>query len=161
MGSKTRRARGFPNQAIVDQIRAYLLERFSAPPHDAEEAVRYANMVLDRQISKASGLLSYNALLLGSFSLITHGGSNLTIQASFGSLAALVSAGILLILMWMHWGDVAEFQTPEKDLESAMRTIKWRTCLISLALLISGTATMFAMFAVAPSIAPYLRHLCT
>src|SRR5437667_9999889 len=80
-----RRAYGFPNQKLANKLEDYLKDRFAISPSPGlENAVQYANGVLDRQISKAAGLLSYNALLLGSFNLITRGGNVLTGPANFG-----------------------------------------------------------------------------
>jgi hypothetical protein len=120
-----------------------------------EEGVQCVYRILDRQISKASGLLSYNALLLGSFNLITRGGAKLTRPANIGRALALTSALVLLWIMLVHLGKPAEFSDAEADFKAATETILGRTRIVSSSVVLSAIAITMALVGVPYEIQPH------
>jgi len=91
---------------------ALMLKRF--PPPATEQAVGYIERVTDRQVSKAKGLLVFDAVL---FVILGVAGPNTSMSswAIFGSLALFVSSLSLLLLMYASWGATENYADAESD----------------------------------------------
>lgn len=113
----------------------------------SEKAPEYVYRALDRQINKARGLLTYNALLFASFNLVTRSSTDKStlILASAGGMLALLSCLPLLLLMVVDWGKPDKYKDAESDFKSALQTVSRRTRSVKLSLLLSSIATLAAL----------------
>jgi hypothetical protein len=124
--------------------REAIKERFTDP----EKGVEYVYRILDRQINKARGLLTYNALLFATFRLFASDTNPSAISSSWikcGAGAALFSCCVLLTLLWVWWGSSDDYRTAANDLIAALDRTMRRTQLISLALALSAISTLIAL----------------
>lgn len=110
----------------------------------SEDVIVYVYRFLDRQISKSTGLLSYNGLLLATLNLIS--GQPVMWPASVfitaGRISALLAALLVLPLLFVKWGKVEEYASVENDLISVVTTLAWRTRLVTTAILLSLATTI-------------------
>ncbi len=88
-----------------------------------EGAVTYIDRVIDRQLNKARGLLSFNSILLAALnfehSCVPH-------WPEWASILALVSSVPLLLLMLVVWGQPSRFATAADDLKATVTLSCWR-----------------------------------
>src|ERR1700694_300365 len=113
----------------------------------SEDAVTFVYRILDRQISKSTGLLSYNGLLLATLNLTAGHLSSPTYAITFGRIAAIVAATSVLPLLWVHWGKNSDYESADADLEGVLKTLQWRTWCVTIAICCSGFATVFTALA--------------
>jgi hypothetical protein len=138
---------GFPIKTadFIEKLKA----RFPNDPtkkHDLEEGVAFLYRSLDRQISKGTGLLSYNGLLLATLNIIS-ASSNHPTAITLGRGTALLAALLVLPLLWVHWGKAVDYASAEADLKSTVSTLRWRTWLNSCSIILSGATTFLAAYA--------------
>lgn len=114
-----------------------LLKRFSG---DNEQAFSYINNVLDRQIAKASGLLTFNSILVATTTLSKNPEQFITLTA--GSLA-LFSCIPLLLLMYVFWGGSDKYSEAQADFEDTCETCYRRSYALTISLIASFLATVF------------------
>ena len=118
----------------------------------SEKASEYLYRVLDRQINKARGLLTYNGLLLASFNFVTRTQANpppskpVLVVAGAGGALALLSCLPLLVLMVVKWGDPAWYKDAESDCKATLQTVWQRTGWVRLSLGLSLVATLAALW---------------
>ena len=124
-----------------------------ASPPGEERGVDYLNRVLDRQINKARGLLTYNALLLTAINTWprpnTGSGEPWPYAEAVVWQRRLVvfSCVLLLILFRMGWGRSSEeYSSPAKDFAATFNTLVNRTHWLSIALYSSLFATGIMFF---------------
>ncbi len=114
---------------------------------DRERAVDYQYRILDRQINKAIGTLTYNALLFAALSAWKNDGPP-TLPLMIGSVVALVACLPLLYLFRVSWGPAAEFADAYEDFCAACATTFERSILLTMSLLLSAVATGIAIWQV-------------
>lgn len=116
--------RFFPLGApIREKYRQPYREHFWNRYTDKELAIDFIYRVLDRQINKALGLLTYNALLFGALSFRV----NQSRTAYSGRIIALGSCFPLLALIWVNWGSAKRFADAYSHFTSTFTTVVWRT----------------------------------
>lgn len=113
-----------------------------------ETAVAYVERVSDRQINKARGLLSYNALLVAIFEL----SESQDLIKHIGSLSALSSALLLLILMYVVWGACDQYRSASEDFKRGCEILYRRAWILTLSLIASIAATVLAVVPTALSL---------
>lgn len=111
---------------------------------DAELAFAYVNKVIDRQISKAGGLLAFNSIVFAGLQIAGVSSGPAKLSAVLSLLAALM----LLLLMRVKWGSPASFQTADDDLSYSLNMCFNRAMAISWSLLLSVGATAAAIWVV-------------
>ncbi len=122
-----------------------LLKRF--PPPSTEQAVGYIERVTDRQVSKAKGLLIFNAVL---FVILGFAGAKASMSswATFGSLAVVVSSLSLLFLMYGAWGATENYADAESDFRRSCKNFYRGAYLLTISIVTTtiglgvGTLTM-------------------
>ena len=127
-----------------EDFKRRLLTRFK---NDPEEAVKYLIATLDRQINKAGGLLSFNALLFAAFNLVTERTSHPSIPVEIGRITTLVVPIPILLLLWVRWGAAVEHTTADGDIASLVSTLRWRTWCVKFAVLGSIANAGLALWA--------------
>jgi len=115
-----------------DEFKTTLQARFKADP---EEAVKYLIGTLDRQINKAGGLLSFNALLFAAFTLVTERTARPSLPIEIGRITTLLVPVPTLLLLWVRWGTAAEHESAATDVASLVSTLRWRTWLVKFAVI--------------------------
>jgi hypothetical protein len=114
---------------------------------DYESAASYATEILDRQINKANGLLTYNGLLLTAFTVLwTQAASQRA--ALLGSLCALAASAPLVGLFHVSWGKPGDFSSHQNEFETVWLTVFRRTYWITTSVWLSLLATAFAVWVV-------------
>ncbi|OYT99284.1 MAG: hypothetical protein CFE40_05300 [Burkholderiales bacterium PBB1] len=123
-----------------------ILGRFSG---NAELAFDYVNRVIDRQISKASGLLAFNSIVFAGLQIANVS----TFAAKLSAVLSLLAALFLLLLMHVKWGSPDTFQTAEDDLNYSLNVCFNRAMVISWSLALSIGATAAAIWVVLNKVA--------
>jgi|SRR5215472_3021711 len=126
-----------------DDLKKALDNRFK---NDREEAVKYLVSMLDRQINKAGGLLSFNALLFAAFNLVTERTSHPSIPVELGRITTLLVPVPTLLLLWVRWGEASQHETADGDIKSLISTLRWRTWCVQFAVLGSIANAAFALW---------------
>lgn len=124
-------------QAFKDAI----LKRYGG---QAEPAFAYVNQVIDRQISKASGLLAFNSIVFAGLQVANVS----TFAAKLSAVLSLLAALLLLLLMHVKWGSPDTFHTAENDLNYSLNVCFNRATVISWSLALSVGATAAAIWVV-------------
>jgi hypothetical protein len=132
-----------------DDFEASIIERHGWDEKGGvERAVDYVYKIADRQINKARGLLTYNALLFAAFRSIRPAIGPVPRAITIGALSALASCLPLLFLMYVAWGTRSNWRTSKNDFHAVCQLIYQRSYLVTVALLISAVATMVAVYEV-------------
>ena len=131
-----------------------LIGRFSDggdPKRLTEKGVDYIHRALDRQINKARGLLTYNALLVAAINTVviarTPRGAIpvFTVWSNLGRILALASCIPLLVLFYMNWGAVNDFSTADADFKGTYKTLRQRTYFLTLSIYATLFSTLIAL----------------
>jgi hypothetical protein len=118
---------------------------------DWEKACDYAIRIIDRQINKARGVLTYNGLL---FTALTFAGSRLAQESKsttlplLGASLALLACIPLLSLMVVRWASVDEFANAQADFQRMSRQARHRTYVLTMCLYVSVFTTVLAFFSI-------------
>lgn len=107
-------------------------------------AFEYMERVLDRQISKASGLLSYNSILVAALSF----GGFPHWLGKISAAIALFSCLPLLLMLYVSWHEAEVYQQAKSDFQSSCVTCYWRSYLLTISLLLSTIATILIFLAI-------------
>lgn len=117
-------------------------------PMMGDAAVAYVDRIIDRQLTKARGILAFDGLILAFLGLISHGVGTLDVVAHhqvpvlllMGLLA--ISSGICLFQFRARWGYVADFATFSREMAAtlalARRRSVWIERTVRLSLLVLG-----------------------
>jgi hypothetical protein len=137
------------NRFDRDDFEASIIERHAWDEKGGmDRAVDYAYKLVDRQINKARGLLTYNALLFAAFRAIRPATGPVSRAITFGALSALISCFPLLLMMYVAWGTRSNWKTSKNDFNAVCSVIYRRSYLLTTALVISGIATAIAVLEV-------------
>jgi hypothetical protein len=127
-----------------------LLERFDRRPVESregspskgvyEQASSYLDKVIDRQLNRARGLLTFNSILLALVNnemsvVASHMGTRLIL-----STLLLLSCMLLLGIMFVHWAHADDLQDIAKDLDGSFNICARRTRLVTILTLLSFIA---------------------
>lgn len=134
---------------FIEEIR----ERFTAHDPDAEAAVAYLNNITDRIITKAVGLLQYNAVVLAITYVISYSYANKNTQLERILLSASISCSMLstvcvILILFTHWRKC--YQKPWEDVAESARLCMGRSIGITIGL-------TFGYFSVLCDMAFYLH----
>ena len=121
-----------------EAFETHLLNRFS----NREHAVDYIARILDRQISKANGLLAFDGLLFAALSIIRPESGPVPVSIRIGSAFALLASISLLLLFVVQFGGVGNYRDAEADFRAACKIIYSRTNTIALSVLCSLVASI-------------------
>ncbi len=124
-----------------EAFKAAILSRYKG---DAELAFSYVNQVIDRQISKASGLLAFNSIVFAGLQVA----DTSTFAGKLSAVLSLLAALLLLLLMHVKWGSPESFQTAEDDLDYSLHMCFNRAMAISWSLALSVGATAATIWVV-------------
>jgi hypothetical protein len=123
-----------------DSFERHLFSRFPC----SEDAVEYADRMIDRQINKANGLLAFNAILFTALTLKPN--SAQPTLTTIGSVAALIATIPLLLLLIVKFGSINEYKCPQDDFKASCRTFYIRTYAIAISVLCSLVATLVSLW---------------
>lgn len=126
-------------QADRERWEATLEQRFG----HKEDAVTYMQKVLDRQINKARGLLTFNSILVAAL-----GSQDLPIACleKWAAISALLSCLPLLALMRVKWPtDPTEVKDAHSDLKSHCSDSYGKSFILTVSLVLSGFATVLIL----------------
>lgn len=124
--------------------RAFEEQILSRCQNNPEGAVAYIDRVIDRQLNKAGGLLTFNSVLIAALNLLGDG----AFLTNVGSLTAIVSCLPLLFMMYVIWAPAGQYATAEKDFRRGCKLSYYRARLLSLSLAASLVATTIALIIV-------------
>jgi hypothetical protein len=140
-----------------------LTERFKVKPSPTdenqrradEERTEYLYRVLDRQINKARGLLTYDALLFTALNFFSRA-SALTSDPRIcgvsgvlvGRILALGACAMLLLLLKISWGGAENYSSAEADFTGTLTTVWRRTYWVTVSLYVSIVATALAIWVI-------------
>lgn len=116
--------------------------------------VDYLHRILDRQINKARGLLTYNALLFASMNAMIIAGSPrgtvpvVTPLGRLGLFLALTSCIPLLFIFYLSWGTASALESDASDFSVTLLTLRRRTYLLTLSIYATLIATVIALYLV-------------
>ncbi len=71
-------------------------------------AIAFADRVIDRQLNKARGILTFNAILLAAWRFSEH-------PPLWFTLFPLTSCVLMLRVCWVHWGDASTYASLEQE----------------------------------------------
>ena len=113
--------------------------RFSSAP---ETAVTYLDRIIDRQLNKARGLLSFNSILIAALNIERSAGHTTAhpCPTDIASIAALVSCMPLLVMMYVVWGPLTTYEDPGAEIDRAVKLCCKRAYMLTASLLASGVA---------------------
>lgn len=138
--------------AIEEHIRALETSKI-ADSSSQRFSFLYENLcILD---SKASSLLTFNAVGLAALAIwlesIPRNFFHLTLDLAF--LLFLISCGFCLKIVWIYWASTADLRDPNvlssnllRLRESRTMTYRWAWLLSTLAVAVTGLATIFHTF---------------
>ena len=128
----------------LDRHREALTGRFNGPadvpPRDVDSdpgfgdsAVAYVDRIVDRQVNKVRGILSFDGLMLTFLGLISRSGTRIDITARH-PFSVLVLMGMLIAASGMclfqfraRWGDIADFKTFSGEIASTLNVARRRS----------------------------------
>jgi hypothetical protein len=120
-----------------------------------EQKTDYVYKILDRQINKARGLLTYNALLFTALSLVSRGPASTPdpkicgVSAVFlGRVLALGACTVLLWLLKMSWGKADNYASADADFNGTLETVWMRTYWVTVSLYVSMLATALTIWVI-------------
>lgn len=117
-----------------------------------EKAFSYVNKVLDREINKSIGLLTFNGILFAALSLA----ENKTTLINWAKVLVLFSCVPLLRVMFVVWGRPSDSSSDQKDFDATFKMVWWRSGFILISLVLSFLATLCCLGAFA---LPLIRSL--
>ncbi|MFM0670227.1 hypothetical protein [Paraburkholderia sediminicola] len=130
----------FQNNGVVDSDA-------DATKRAWEYAFQYLDRVVDRQISKASGLLTFNSILL----VVLYGQDALFKCREPWRIVLttllIVSCFIMLDMLYVNWSDPSNFESAKKDFEGSLDICSSRTRHLFLSLVLSSLAVLIMLFA--------------
>lgn len=130
------------NEERLRQFTVIAFERFKDNP---EGAVSFIGNVIDRQIAKASGLLSFNSLLFAGLQVSSASKGWLTITAL---LLTLIACLPLLALLFVDWRKPDSYRSPQEDFQFITRLAMMRSRLLAASLGLSIIGTVISMLIV-------------
>ena len=105
-----------------------------------KDAFEYVDKVIDRQINKAVGLLTANAVLFTCFTL--NSGDRLTKPAS---ILTLISSLLLLYLLYVVWSESDSYENYEADFKRACQILYKRSYVLSFSIMTSIFSLLLAL----------------
>jgi hypothetical protein len=144
---------GAPPQAtLATSVRKrFRLDEASTAPADKvaayEKAVVYLDRIIDRQIIKTGGLLTFNSILLAGFRI---GSDHLLTWAkvvnAIGSFVALVTCvALLLLVVRVTWNRSTEYETAETEFSNTVKLLCQRSYTINIFAIVSAIAALGAL----------------
>lgn len=109
-----------------------------------ERAYSYLDAAIDRQINKASGLLTFNSILLAVLYSYDLYKSHSYWRLSLTTMLVLACM-LLLDMMLMIWSGPEVFGSAIEDLDGALHVCRNRTRVLSLSIVISIAATLLML----------------
>ena len=119
-----------------------------------DRGVDYLHRILDRQINKARGLLTYNALLFAAMNAMIIAGSprgtvpTVTPLGRLGLFLALASCIPLLFILYLSWGTASVLGSEASDFSATFLTLRRRTYILTLSIYATLIATVIALYLV-------------
>ncbi len=129
---------GSPPQRELEDLVQVVLCRFRSNP---EGAVEYITGTIDRQIAKASSLLTYNSILFAGLQIRP---SN-TWPSTCALWLSLISCALVLALLFVEWRSAASYRDPKVDFCALVRLAARRSRLLTCSLVLSLLGTFAAM----------------
>lgn len=113
-------------------------------------ALTYLERVIDRQLNKCRGILSFDGLLLASVKmwadkLPNNSGMGHSLAVFALGLAAfflLASSIVMLDLLWVHWGASDDYKTYGREVVASIKVCEHRSRLISCSVVLSVGAVV-------------------
>jgi hypothetical protein len=127
---------------------ANLRWRFRNTPHGIEEAFKYIDTVYDRIITKATGLLTFNALLsaLLVWAFEHYNQNNWEHKVLFITLMlTFVSSFLMMFLMYTRWSKIG-YENPGFDFNWSARVCMNRSIFMTIGLILSAFAISLGIF---------------
>lgn len=122
----------------------------------AERAQTYLERVVDRQINKVRGILTFDSILIVAIrTLGTDSGEKCFLASRNIAVGCLwVAIFICLIMFVVHWGDVEHYRDAKTEFDLTTVLIRRRSTMVLMAVVLSGLAVAFGVSW--PHIAPLL-----
>jgi hypothetical protein len=123
---------------------------------NAADSVEFVDAMLDRQITKAGGLLTFNSILLAGFRLSTdHVPHFVRVTNSVGSLVALATCLVLLVsIVRVTWSQPGTYGSATSELTHTVRLLCQRSYVINV-------FAMFSAIGAGGSILEFAFVLCS
>ena len=120
-----------------------ILNRFN--DFGLEKAVEFMDRVIERQLIKSSGLLTFNSILIGVVHYIS---SSPNIWANIATYLSMVSCLPLLSMMYVKWGPATAFTNAEIDVRRACKICFHRAHLLTISLGLSVAAVIISILTI-------------
>jgi len=104
------------HQADKENFETALLTRYK---DQIEKPFLYVNAIIDRQISKAGGLLAYNSILYAATTI----SATATLSESICGFLALASSFPLIMMMHVIWGSSTQYETSQAEFKATCKMI--------------------------------------
>jgi hypothetical protein len=148
--------RNSPNQKVAADVKTALWTRYrGTDPKDGDRAVAYAERVVDRQINKLRGVLSFDALIMAFLSLeraripaVQHHWDLPSWELLLLTVAILLlalSSCLCLRVFRVHWGATDAYEEFEKELTQIVQLVADRSAAVARAVSLSIIALIAAI----------------
>jgi len=148
-----------PSLEVMTEISSHLWARYAPAELPSEEgrnqpsiaeqdrALTYLERIVDRQLNKVRGVLTFNALILAAF-------RNSDCPGVF-LLVPICACLIVLPILRVNWGSPQRFQLIKSEFDSMMVSVWRRSRLIDLSILLSFVAPfLVAVSLIFPRLVP-------
>lgn len=128
-------------------------------PAAGERVVSYVDRIVDRQINKVRGVLSFDALMLTFLGLLSRSGSSIDVSAHHLApiltlMAALIAAStICLVQFRVRWGEVTDFETFSGEIKATLDLARRRSLWIERTVRLSILSQVGIVILVAATVA--------
>jgi hypothetical protein len=159
-----------PDEAKIKQFTSYVWDRYkSTDVASGERAIGYIYRDVDRQINKARGVLTFDALFLAVVRGYYLGPDEATLKAAAGDFWGtlffydpmcflVVAILICLYLFLVRWGgDMSEYSVFESEFRAAANILRWRTIWLHFAVFLSGLSALLIVFELLYVVGPGTR----
>jgi hypothetical protein len=145
-----------PDGDEIEQFSRDVWARYTVNVNDAasgERAIGYIYRDIDRQINKARGVLTFDALFLAVVRTYYITPDEAKLKAALGDFLGtlffynptcflVVAILVCLYLFLVRWGNISRYGSFQTEFEDAAHTTRWRTIWLHFAIYLSGLSAV-------------------
>lgn len=137
--------------AVAEAVKEALTRFGGATPsidrQGAERAQNYLERVVDRQINKVRGILTFDSILIVAIRTTIDGAHpNLFAGSRNVAMSCLwIAVLICLSLCFVRWGTAKHYDDAWTEFEATTQLIRRRTILVQMAVILSGVSVVFGL----------------